>query len=366
MSSLTSSNTNEQTLLSLFQAGRHFEVVQQANALGLQPQLHPVPCQILAASCFQLAEYSRAGELLEQLEAALGGDTNFLSLYGANCRRLGQLDKAEKLLSRALKLDPDAATVCNNYANLLIDLGRLSEARTILERLLQDDPNYKDAQVNLNRLLFRAQDDNSISTPARKVKLQASSSSAAWQPKDPLMLAFADEEVRQAGAVNLPPLSSTSEALLSHLPQGDHSQDAVEKLLLAAESVAEGNADFALQLCGAALDSLGANPVIYVNASDAYVINDRLLEAEICQLHALAIAGPVTARYLNLVSLASFRGDMHLARYYLDQAAGLDPSHPQLQKIRNSFAQREKSRASQPYRFEPKWSIGESKFKSEE
>tara|TARA_B100001964_G_C14203950_1_gene587200 strand:+ start:315 stop:1415 length:1101 start_codon:yes stop_codon:yes gene_type:complete len=363
MSSLTASNSPDQALISLFQAGRYFEVVRQADVLGLQPQLHPIPCQILAASCFQLAEYARAGELLEQLEPALGHDRDFLSLYGANCRRLGQLDKAEKLLSRALKLDPDAPQVRNNYANLLIDLDRLSEASSILEKLLQDDPNYKDAQVNLNRLDFRIRQNTSIDFPDLKVGNQASSSPADWKPKDPLMLAFAEEEVRQAGAVNLPPLSPSAAALVSLLPKGEGSQDAVEKIQLAAQSVAEGNADFALQLCGVSLESLGANASIYVNASDAYVLKNRLLEAEVCLLHALAIGGPATSHYLNLVSLASFRGDISLARYYLDQAAGLDPSHPQLQKVRNSLERRDQSLAKQPYRFENKWQIAKSQMK---
>ena len=366
MSSLTASPIPEQALISLFQAGRHFEVVQQADVLGLQPQLHPIPCQILAASCFQLAEYTRAGELLEQLEAALGDDRDFLSLYGANCRRLGQLDKAEKLLSRALKLNPDAAQVRNNYANLLIDLDRLSEAQAILEKLLQEDPNYKDAQVNLNRLQFRTQANISINAPDRSGGKKSTSSSVTWQPKDPLMLAFAEEEVRQAGAVNLPPLSQSAAALVSQLPKVQDSQEAFEKLQLAARSVAEGNADFALQLCGAALENLGANATIYVNASDAYVLKERLIEAEICLLHALAIGGPATAHYLNLVSLASFRGDINLAQYYLDQAAGLDPSHPQLQGVRNNLRRLEQSQLNQPYRFETQWKIGKSQIKSDQ
>ena len=84
----------DQQLLALFQAGRFHEVVAQANATGVAPQTHPIAANVLAAALFQLGEYGRAATLLEALEAALGQQRDYLSLYGATCRRLGLLQRA--------------------------------------------------------------------------------------------------------------------------------------------------------------------------------------------------------------------------------------------------------------------------------
>ena len=157
ISPLPVSAAPEQQLLALFQAGRHHELVAQAQACAVSPETNPLATNMLAASLFQLGEYGRAATLLEVLEAALGGNRDYLSLYGATCRRLGLLQRAEQLLSKALQIDPAAIDVRNNYANLLIDLERLPEARTILEQLLRERPDFQDARTNLNRLEFREQ-----------------------------------------------------------------------------------------------------------------------------------------------------------------------------------------------------------------
>ena len=333
-------STPEQGLLALFQQGRHQEVVAQAQALGVSPEAAPLAAQVLAASLFQLGDYGSAAALLESLEAALWQDRDYLSLYGATCSRLGLLTRAEQLLARALKLDPSAPQVRNNYANLLIDLGRTDEARALLEQLLLEQPDYHDARVNLNRLQFREQ-------PA--------ATSIAWAPGDPLMLAFAEEEVVQAGAVKPPKLSPADSGLIASLPQPEERAMAAEQLQLAAQAVSEGNVKFALELCGQALLGLGANPGIFANASDAYIRGERFFEAEICMLHAMCIGGPTINHLINLVSLTSLRGDLTLASHYLDQAAGLDPTHPQLTALRDSITRRRGLLAGRPYRFESTW-----------
>jgi Flp pilus assembly protein TadD len=348
----TTQPTPEQELFELYQLGRHHEVVARSQALAISAQGQPLAAQLLAASLFQLGEYSRAASLLEDLEAPLGQDRDYLSLYGATCRRLGLLQKAEQLLAKALQLDPTAPQVRNNYANLLIDLGRVDQARELLEQLLREQPDYQDARVNLNRLQFRAQP----AAPAQfATALPEQSAAGGWAPADPLMLAFAEEEVRLAGGVQPPQLSSADQSLLGSLPAPQPEAMASEQLQLATRAVAEGNSEFALQLCGQALQGLGANAGVYANASDAYIRSRRFSEAEICLLHAIAIGGPTINLLINLVSLTSLRGDVRLAQHYLDQAAGLDPTHPQLSTLRSNLTQREQALAAQPYRFQPRW-----------
>ncbi len=350
----------EQQLLPLFQAGRYHDVVAQAQAAGVAPQTHPLAANVLAAALFQLGEFGRAATLLEALEAALGQQRDYLSLYGATCRRLGLLQRAEQLLAKALELDPGALDVRNNYANLLIDLGRLAEAQTILDQLLREKPDYQDARANLNRLQFRQQPSPPQPTAPQPTAAAATAAAPTptalpWTPADPLMLAFAEEEVAQAGAIPPAQPGSAAAALASTLPQPDAQAVAADKLKLATQAVAEGNGGFALQLCSQALAGLGANGSVYVNASDAYIRSQRFREAEICLLHAMVIGGATINHYINLVSLTSLRGDLVLANHYLDQAAGLDPSHPNLAQLQANLRQRQAGLAGQAYTFAPTW-----------
>ena len=227
----------EQQLLALFQAGRHHELVAQAQNCGVTPETNPLATNLLAASLFQLGEYGRAATLLEGLEAALGEHRDYLSLYGATCRRLGLLQRAEQLLSKALQIDPAAIDVRNNYANLLIDLERLPEARTILEQLLRERPDFQDARSNLNRLEFREQPQPPAGQGDRSAKANRSAkpnnSAQPWTPADPLMLAFAEEEVRHPGAIQPAQPSSTALNLASNLPQPEAKLLASDQLQLA-------------------------------------------------------------------------------------------------------------------------------------
>ncbi|MCP9891973.1 tetratricopeptide repeat protein [Cyanobium sp. Aljojuca 7D2] len=351
---LTAVSAPDQQLLALFREGRHREVVAQAQALSITTNANPLAAQVLAAALFQLGNYSQAAGLLEGLEAALGQQGDYLSLYGATCRRLGQLQRAEQLLAKALQLAPQALDVRNNYANLLIDLGRDAEARAILEQLLQEQPNYQDARANLNRLQFRQQ-PSAVPPVAATAAEPASSPVEPWTPADPLMLAFAEEEVKQAGAVKPAAPGSAAAALATTLPQPDAEAVAADKLKMATQAVSEGNGPFALQLCSQALAGLGANASVYVNASDAYIRNQRFLEAEICLLHGIVIGGSTINHFINLVSLASLRGDLALAAHYLDQAAASDPSHPQLATLQTNLRQRQASLEGQAYCFQPSW-----------
>jgi len=345
----------EQQLLALFQAGRYHEVVAQAQAAGVVPQTNPLAANVLAAALFQLGEFGRAATLLEALEAALGQQRDYLSLYGATCRRLGLLQRAEQLLAKALQLDPGALDVRNNYANLLIDLGQLAEAQTILDQLLREKPDFQDARANLNRLQFRQQPSLGQPVAAQPVAAAPAPTALPWTPADPLMLAFADEELGQAGAIPPSQPSSAAAALASTLPLPEAQAVAADKLKLAAQAVAEGNGGFALQLCSQALAGLGANGSVYVNASDAYIRSQRFREAEICLLHAMVVGGATINHYINLVSLTSLRGDLVLANHYLDQAAGLDPSHPNLAQLQTNLRQRQAALAGQAYAFDPAW-----------
>ena len=345
--------STQQQLLRLFDEGQYRDVLKRAKSLNLRLGQEPLQAQIVAGALFQLGEFAKAAQLLEPHQAALDADGSFLSLYGATCRRLGQLTTAKDLLSRALALEPKSPQIRNNYANLLIDLEELVEARKILEELLGENPNYSDARANLNRLEFR---ENMASTSQEPLS-NTSDNIQSWMPNDPLMLAFAEEEVRKAGAVGLQkPAPNSATTLTQKLPNPDKAAVAGDQLNLAAAAIQENNLTFALQLVSQAGLGLGAQAAVYVNAADAYIRLQRFHEAEICLLHALQLGGPALPHYINLITLASIRGDFSLAYHYVDAAAAIDPKYPQLIEVRDQL-KRQQAAASSPYDFQKEWSL---------
>ena len=158
-------------------------------------------------------------------------------------------------------------------------------------------------------------------------------------------MAFSEEEVAEFGVRKPDNQQSSAASLLQSLPDSDTRQIALEQLEQANKAIQEQQFVFALQLSSQVLRVLGAHAPVYDCASDAYINLRRFHEAEICLLHAVVLAGPTPKRCLNLVSLASMRGDIALAQHHLRQAAALDPSHPQLQKIRSNLESREGCRS---------------------
>ena len=140
------------SLSELLKAGLHSEVVKVSSDLGVTPGVHPLASKILAASYFHLGEYDSAFSILSDLESSYGEDVDYLTLFASTCRRLGNLDQASDLFSKALKKDPHSLPLKNNYSNLLIDLGKYDEAKLVLDSILKVDSSYNDAITNRNRL----------------------------------------------------------------------------------------------------------------------------------------------------------------------------------------------------------------------
>lgn len=304
----------------------------------------PLAAQVIAAAHFQLGNYTDANDILSFHEASLGQDSLYLSLYGATCRRLGNLPRARELLKNALSLEPESLTVRNNYANLLIDLKEFSEANLILLNILKEDPEYADAKANYNRLKFHLEQLSRVPTKT-----------AIWEPLDPLMLAFAEEEVVKAGSKYFKkPSSQTSEYLASKLPDPDQVSLASEKLTLATHAIQEDNPLFGLQLASQAYSCLGAQSNVYLNVADAYIRLRKFPEAEICFLHSLQMSGPSLPIFINLSTLSCIRGDLALSRYYLDAAAAIDPDHPQLTQLKQQISDQENSKSSE-FTFSESW-----------
>ena len=344
----------EESLLSLFNNSRFSDVISKAHDHSIAPQSSPLACRILAASYFQIGDFSQAYLLLSQLEAALGSDPSYLSLYASTARRQGDLKKAHELFNTALKLDPESPLIRNNYANLLIDMQKYDDALAILESILQEHPDYKDAIFNRNRLNDLMSTHNTVAAK----NIEPSSSPIVLTDidlGDPLLLAFDQDEVNYSNQRYFPNITpSSAEETLKHLPNPDKKSVAIDQLRFAESALKNGDTSSVLKICSNALTVLGQDSRIYDLASDAYLALNRISHAELCLLHSVAISGISLKRCLNLSNFSLMRGNFGLAEFYLSQAMGIDPSSIYVKKIRETLNSQKKS-ATSAFSFAQDW-----------
>ena len=191
----------ETNFYQLFQNNAFDQIVKLYESSDYSVDRNPKVAMFYGAAQFRLGNLSSALQTLEQLESSMSSSVEYLALYGATCRRLGLVDKAESILRKAIEIDESNSASRNNYANLLIDLNRLASAESILIDLLKIDPTYADAQANLNRLKFIASNDISSSQIKSELPSHRSDSVQDFESigEDPLFLAFSDNEVEKFG-----------------------------------------------------------------------------------------------------------------------------------------------------------------------
>lgn len=332
----------------LYERGRYQELVNKVDLANFSAVSEPLLTKIIAASYFHLGRFSEAMNLLKEIESCFSHDPNYLSLFGACLRRCGDLDAAQLQFEKALEINPEQAAIRNNYANLLIDLGNFQKAKVLLDQLLAEDSDYSDARVNLSRLneRERIQQLQSDDVP--------SAQSSTWVLADPLMLAFAEDEVKRTR-----PKSSDAQTLQSNLSKNlkplKSQQIASDQLITAFKAVNEGRYSFALQLCSQIHQSMPASTSLFECMSDAYIGLQRFAEAEICILHSLQLGDKSFKLYLNLVSLLCIRGDFSLAQHYLELASTIDETSPLLEKYRLQIAKAQRNINSSFLRFDQEW-----------
>lgn len=340
-------STNQ--ILALWNAGNYTKAINLAKELSPVLVSEPNLARIVAGCYFKLSEFSEALSILNSLESVFYNDVEFLSLYAATARRIGDFEKSKQLFEHALTIDSQSLALKNNYANLLIDLKSFEKAKQILLEILSIDPAFSDATSNLNRL-------NYILTPMSSLMStnvdSTSSGFEGFSLSDPLLMAFADAEIAHASkryALNKPEKDDVS----SNMPAPNQVSSAHEQIVLALQACKNGQYDFALKLCSQSLLTYGPSAEIYDCASDIYLNLRNFFHSEICLLHSLALGGETPKRLLNLVSFSAMRGDIALAKTYLQKAASLDPSHPQLNQVTLSVKQ---SSDVKPFDFRAPWS----------
>ncbi len=313
-------------LYNLFNTSQYNKAIILAEQSYSSLYTDPSVAKVVAACYFKIGDFAKSLELQDEIASYYKDDADFLSLYAATCRRMGLLEKSRSLFVSALSFNESSIHIKNNYANLLIDLSEFDKAQVLLDGILSVVPDFEDAIQNLNRLKHL----KSVQFNSNKSSLVGTADECKLG--DPLLLAFGDEEVKRSSKrYQLSPLAKHD------LPVPSQQNSSYDQIKLAQKMCDDGEFDFALKLCSRALSISGPQGFIYDTASDIYLHLKKFMQAEACLLHALAIDGPSSKRYLNLVSLSSMKGDNKSAYVYLEKAASIDPSHPQLSKISESL-----------------------------
>ena len=235
------------TLLPLFHSGAHARVIEIAKQLNISSITDPESSRIVAASLFIIGDFAAASAKLEDIFSSYCEDPQYLSLYGATMRRLGNFAKAEKFFLDALKINPDSKEINNNYANLLIDLNRLDDAKTILSRLVATYPSYEDALSNLARV-----ESLSVSQSAH-VKQKSSYTDLS----NPLLLAFSDSEVEYSSKRY--GIGDKKSNHSDSLRPAEDSSVVREQLNLASKALEVNDYDLTLKLCSELLSKIGVS-----------------------------------------------------------------------------------------------------------
>ncbi|MCB4389387.1 tetratricopeptide repeat protein [Synechococcus sp. MU1617] len=345
-------------VLNLFNLGKYHQAISTYSSMP-EGDKSPISDSILAACYFKLGEFSEANQLLIKIEPFLSENSEFLTLYASNSRRLGDLEKSENLFKQALDINPQSVEIKNNYANLLLDLNRLDDAYMILQEIVRDNPSYNDAIQNLNRVQFRIEQNKNRSSNPESINKSIISSGylTSFSLADPLLLAFAENEVNYSSKRYK--LSSDAKAQASIIPSTDNLKLEADYFAVLEQSISSGEFEFALKLCSQIVEKHGISSSLYDYLSDIYLNLKRFHESEVCLLHACQLGGISPKRCLNLVSFACMRQDYKLANNYLEQAASIDPSHPQLQAISDLVAKQSNSVLQQT--FASSWHVPELK-----
>lgn len=326
-------------LAHLFAQGSYSKVISLATSLGISPDNDPESSHILAAAYFLLGEIDSAYHLLKDLAPIFDNNPPFLSLYAATCRRLGDLSLSRQLFVKALAIDPHSKEVQNNYANLLIDMHSYDESRAILNKLLAKYPDYSDASSNLNRL-------DALTNQSSLSDVNSSEAVSTFD-NDPLLLAFAKEEVDYSFKRYANIDRNTN---LNDFPRSDSNKVSKEQFELIQKSIASNDTKLALKLCSQALLKSGVSPSIYESASDAMLASDSFALSETMLLHSILIGGPSFKSYVNLVSFSCMRKDFKLAKFYLKKAQEIDPSSQSIESLSLQIKNQEDTESS-PFSF---------------
>ena len=105
----------------------------------------------------QKRNYEKAESLLSEALKIVPDNAQYLSFYGLCVGMLGESGEGEKLCTRAFKIDPSSPVVCVNLGRMKLMRGNRMEARELFSRAYDLDDTQSAAALELSGMGIRRQ-----------------------------------------------------------------------------------------------------------------------------------------------------------------------------------------------------------------
>ena len=141
--------------------------VSRNSPFGVDARGEAVDGMIVGHRLMEAGEYELALKAYLRGAGEDGINADVLSSIGSANLALGRLGQAEKMLDRALELDPDFVPAINNQGVVMMEQGKVGEARVLFQRAFALDSGETDS-IRENLMLAIAQSEANVYDPEQE------------------------------------------------------------------------------------------------------------------------------------------------------------------------------------------------------
>lgn len=138
--------------------------VSRNNPYGVDARGEAVDGMTVGHRLMDAGEHELALKAYLRAASEIGINADVLSSIGSANLALGRLGQAEKMLKRALELDPNFVPAVNNLGVVKMEQGQVGEARVLFQRAFALDSGETDS-IRENLMLAIAQSEASVYDP---------------------------------------------------------------------------------------------------------------------------------------------------------------------------------------------------------
>lgn len=141
--------------------------VSRNNPYGVDGRGEAVDGLLVGHRLMEAGEPELALKAYTRAAAEQGINVDVLSAVGSANLALGRLGQAEKILRRALEMDPTFVPAMNNLGVVLMEQGRIGEARVTFQQAFAQDSGQTDS-IRENLKLAIAQSEAAVYDPTQE------------------------------------------------------------------------------------------------------------------------------------------------------------------------------------------------------
>jgi tetratricopeptide (TPR) repeat protein len=138
--------------------------VSRNNPYGIDTRGEGVDGMTVGHRLMEAGEHELALKAYLRGAGETGINADVLSAIGSANLALGRLGQAEKILKRALELDPNFVPALNNLGVVMMEQGRIGEARVYFQKAFALDSGETDS-IRENLMLAIAQSEANVYDP---------------------------------------------------------------------------------------------------------------------------------------------------------------------------------------------------------